>query len=296
MTKRNEYLLMAIFAALFWGLNGVAANLLFKRMPDTTPDWLTTNRLLISGVVLLLYLLIKRENIFLIFSSVKSAALILSFGIFGVYFAQSNFVRTLYYGNAAIATVLQYLAPALIVLVMAALNKKLPTLIESISVVLSFAGIVLLVTNGNFSHLVITPQTLWFGILSAIGLMLYTLIPRSLLQTENPILITGWGMTIGGLVSNFVSPVYNPSYRFDLIDISLLIFIIGFGSIAAFVLYIASLKMIEPQVVGMVGMLEPISATILSVQLIGVHLGTFQIIGVVLTLVAIWVMNRSEEK
>ena len=90
-------------------------------------------------------------------------------------------MRTLYYGNAAVATVLQYMAPALIVIFLAIFRHRWPQRQELIAVILSLVGIVLLVTNGNLAQLQISEKTLFFGILSALGLVAYTLIPGSLL-------------------------------------------------------------------------------------------------------------------
>jgi drug/metabolite transporter (DMT)-like permease len=287
---KNFYLAMAAAGALLWGINGVAANVLFDRVA-ISPDWLTTMRLFISGILILLYLLVTRQDIFSVWRSPRRAVQLLVFGLVGVYFAQSNFVRTLYYGNAAIATVLQYMAPAMIVVVMAIGRRVWPNRNEGLAVVMSVVGIVLLVTNGNLGALVVSKETLLFGILSAIGLVVYTLVPRSLLQTNNPLVVVGWGMFLGGFVANLYAPMTHVGVALDAVDWALLSFIVLFGSLAAFVLYLASLKKVRPETVGMLGMLEPVSATVLSAMLLGVKFEIWQVVGVVLTLVAIWLMN-----
>lgn len=152
-------------------------------------------------------------------------------------------------------------------------------------------GIVLLVTNGNLAQLQISEKTLFFGILSALGLVAYTLIPGSLLAENDAIVVVGWGMFMGGLAANFVAPLYHPAYHFDTIDLILLFFIVVFGSIVAFVWYIASLRKVAPETVGMLGMLEPLSATILSALVLGVSFHAFQVVGIVMTLGAILIMN-----
>ncbi len=284
--SKQWYVGMAAGGALFWGINGILSNMLFDRIA-ISPDWLTTARLLISGAALLLYSLIRRQNIFAIWRQPKNAVLLVSFGLIGVYFAQSNFVRTLYYGNAAVATVLQYMAPALIVIFRHRWSQRQ----ELIAVILSLVGIVLLVTNGNLAQLQISEKTLFFGILSALGLVAYTLIPGSLLAENDAIVVVGWGMFMGGLAANFVAPLYHPAYHFDTIDLILLFFIVVFGSIVAFVWYIASLRKVAPETVGMLGMLEPLSATILSALVLGVSFHAFQVVGIVMTLGAILIMN-----
>lgn len=265
--SKQWYVGMAAGGALFWGINGILSNMLFDRIA-ISPDWLTTARLLISGAALLLYSLIRRQNIFAIWRQPKNAVLLVSFGLIGVYFAQSNFVRTLYYGNAAVATVLQYMAPALIVIFLAIFRHRWSQRQELIAVILSLVGIV-----------------------SALGLVAYTLIPGSLLAENDAIVVVGWGMFMGGLAANFVAPLYHSAYHFDTIDLILLFFIVVFGSIVAFVWYIASLRKVAPETVGMLGMLEPLSATILSGLVLGVSFHAFQVVGIVMTLGAILIMN-----
>ena len=96
---------------------------------------------------------------------------------------------------------------------------------------------------------------------------------------------------MGGLAANFVAPLYHSAYHFDTIDLILLFFIVVFGSIVAFVWYIASLRKVAPETVGMLGMLEPLSATILSGLVLGVSFHAFQVVGIVMTLGAILIMN-----
>ena len=291
--KKYWYVGMAAGGALFWGINGILSNILFDRVA-ITPDWLTTARLLISGIVLLIYAVLRRQNIFAIWREPKSAIRLILFSLIGVYFAQSSFVRTLYYGNAAVATVLQYTAPAMIIILLALIQRRIPQRPEGIAVILSLIGVFLLVTNGQFDALQISFKTLLYGLMSAVGLVAYTLIPGPLLAKFDAILVVGWGMFIGGIMANFAAPLYHPSYHFDGIDLVLLSLIIVFGSIVAFVWYVASLKHVKPETAGMLGMLEPLSATILSALVLGVAFHGWQVVGIVLTLGAIVITNMAK--
>ena len=81
--SKQWYVGMAAGGALFWGINGILSNMLFDRIA-ISPDWLTTARLLISGAALLLYSLIRRQNIFAIWRQPKNAILLVSFGLIGL--------------------------------------------------------------------------------------------------------------------------------------------------------------------------------------------------------------------
>lgn len=58
----------------------------------------------------------------------------------------------------------------------------------------------------------------------------------------------------------------------------------GFGTVAAFWLYLTGLKYISPVVSGLVVCLEPLSAIVFSIVLLGDVLGLWQAVGVVLVL------------
>ncbi|WP_280950168.1 EamA family transporter [Weissella confusa] len=73
--SKQWYVGMAAGGALFWGINGILSNMLFDRIA-ISPDWLTTARLLISGVALLLYSLIRRQNIFCDLASTEERRLV----------------------------------------------------------------------------------------------------------------------------------------------------------------------------------------------------------------------------
>ncbi|MBD4920148.1 EamA family transporter, partial [Xanthomonas citri pv. citri] len=78
---------------------------------------------------------------------------IIAFGIFGVLFAQTSFLLSVFYGNAAIATILQSLGPSIIIIILAIKSKAIPRRLDIIAIFLSLIGVFLLVTNGNLGEL-----------------------------------------------------------------------------------------------------------------------------------------------
>src|SRR5699024_10430633 len=114
------------------------------------------------------------------------------------------------------ATALQYLGQAFILLVTCIRMWRTPTGKEGIALVLAVGGIFLLTTHGRFDSLVLSPQASFWGMLSALALMLYTLLPGILIERYGSSVITGYGMLIGGIVLGSVTKVWKMEVSLDL--------------------------------------------------------------------------------
>ncbi|GEO70380.1 DMT family transporter [Levilactobacillus acidifarinae] len=289
MTKKFAAVLAGT-GAIFFGISGVLSSILFARIA-VSPGWLVSARMFFSGLLLLAYLLITRQPIFKIWRSWRSAGLVIAFGVLGVCFAQSTFLLSLYYGNAAVATILQSLGPAILILLVAIAKRRLPRWLDIGAVGLSLIGILLLVTGGKLTSLVVpTPAFVW-GVASAFGIVAYTLIPCPLLEQNNSLTVTGWGLFIGGVAANCLTPLTAMPAGFDGLDFLLVAGIVVVGTLLAYAFYVESLNGLDPAVVSMLGTLEPLTATVLSVLCLNVSFCPIQFLGIVLTIVAILLIN-----
>ena len=252
--------------------------------------------MLFSGLLLLAWLAITKHNIFSVWSSVKSSLRIVAFGIFGVLFAQSSFLLSVYYGNAAIATILQSLGPSIIIIILAIKSKAIPRRLDIIAIFLSLIGVFLLVTNGNIGELSFSASALVWGLLSALGVCAYTLIPCPLIKEHPPLSLVAWALLIGGVISNFLHPVTNLPKNFDQTDLLLVSLIVVVGTLLAYSLYINSLKYTEPHIVGMLGMLEPVTAILISTLFLGVSFLGFQQLGIFVVFLSLFLINFPTKK
>ncbi|MGO3547832.1 MAG: EamA family transporter [Leuconostoc falkenbergense] len=117
-------IICGIISATLFGISGILASILF-RQAAVAPEWLVGVRMLCAGAVLLCVLtLFTKEAVFSVWQHTYSALLVVLFGLFGVLLAQSSFFLSVYYGDAATATVLQSLGPAIIVVLMSIYSKR----------------------------------------------------------------------------------------------------------------------------------------------------------------------------
>lgn len=134
---RIKGIILVIIGAMLWGISGTVAQYLFQEK-GFSAEWLVVIRLLASGLILLLYALMKdKQEIWAIWKSKHSILSLLLFSIIGMLGVQYTYFAAIKYGNAATATILQYLSPVIVTCYLALRTKKMPNLQEIIAVILA---------------------------------------------------------------------------------------------------------------------------------------------------------------
>jgi drug/metabolite transporter (DMT)-like permease len=299
MSEDNGKLrLMGIFlvlsAAVFWGVSGTVAQYLFQEH-GISVSWLVVTRLLVSGVLILSISLVKRDkNVWLIWKDHWQG--LLCFGILGLLAVQYTYFAAIEASNAATATLLQYLAPAMIVIFVAVKLKSLPTRTQILAIFLALLGTFLLVTHGNFGELSITGWALFWGIASAFALAFYTLQPINLLKKYGSFVVVGWGMIVGGIGMSFIHPPWKVEGSISFPSILAIMFVIIFGTLLAFVCYLESLKYLKATETSLLACAEPLSAAFLAVIWLKVSFGISEWVGAFCIMATIVILSRIKEE
>lgn len=257
--------ILAIMAAVFWGVSGTFGQFLFQER-GINVEWLITVRMLVSGIILLLYAkLSEKTKIFEIWSNKGDIIQLLIFSIAGMLSVQYTYFAAIKYSNAATATILQFCGPIIITIYISIKLRKIPEIKETLAILLATTGTILLVTHGNFHKLAISNTAFLFGLCSAIALAIYTLQPIKLLSKHTPSVVIGWGMFCGGLVFSFIKTPWDVEGHWDLLAYLYTGAIILFGTLIAFTFYLNSVKIIGGQKASLLASAEPLAATILAV-------------------------------
>jgi drug/metabolite transporter (DMT)-like permease len=278
---RYKGLVMVLVGATLWGLSGTVAQRLFQD-EGFTPGWLVTMRLLISGILLLITGCFRKNfhQVFAVWNDPKDRIRLVIFGIIGMLGVQYTYFVAIQTGNAATATLLQYLAPLFIMVYLAIKYNRIPIFQEFIALGLALLGTFLLVTNGSIHQLSVSSASIAWGLSSAIALAFYTLYPSGLLQRWGSEVIIGWGMIIGGIaLCPIASPWQIQGQHWSVITGLLVSFVIVFGTAIAFYLYIDSLRYITPTEASLLASAEPLSAVAASVIWLRLPLSLFEGIG-----------------
>lgn len=294
--NRRKGIILVMTGAIFWGIGGTVSKKLFQSGIDI--DWLVTTRLLIAGFLLLTVQFSgkERSQIFKVWKSKKAALQLIIFGLLGMLAVQYTYMASIKHGNAAVATLLQYLAPTMIIVYLLLRKQTVLTRQDLFTVSLALIGCFFLLTNGSISQLSVPTLAIVWGILSGVALAFYTLYAIPLLKQFDSLVIVGWAMIIGGLALSFV----HPPWQIDLRSLSLetylyLIFVILFGTMIAFWFYIESLQSLIPKESSLLGSIEPLAAVLTTVFWLKEPFGLYQWIGTACIIAMILIMALNKE-
>ena len=153
MMKRYEVIgiILTLLGATLWGVSGTSVQFIgnFRNM---NLEWLLTMRLITAGLLTVLYGWIRQGNaIFNVFRNWRDTLGLVIFGVFGMALCQYTYFRSIVIAGAGIATVLQYLAPSMIIIYLLVRYGKRPSTGEIISVILALVGTICLMGNNGFS-------------------------------------------------------------------------------------------------------------------------------------------------
>ncbi|MED4710107.1 DMT family transporter [Bacillus pseudomycoides] len=301
---RLKGIIMVITGASLWGLSGTAAQQLFQQ-ENVSTEWLVTIRLLISGIILLLFSSFgsKKSEVLGIWKQKAEANKIILFGLLGMLAVQYTYFASIQEGNAAVATLLQYLAPIFITVYLIFKWNIRPTKIDFISIVLSLIGTFFLLTNGSIDNLAVSAPAIVWGILSGLSLAFYSLYSKELLEKWSSSVIVGWGMIIGGVgvtVLHFLSTnefiLLSGMKYFQPNNLFLITFVVIFGTLIAFYLYLDSIRYLTPKETTLFGCTEPLAAIISSILILHVPFQSFQFLGALCIIVMVLVLSQKPDE
>lgn len=300
MKQQSRFLgiILAILGASFWGLGGTVSDYLFKQQ-NIDINWYVTARLLISGFLLLTIfkILNPRQSIFIVFRNVTNTIQLLIFSTLGMLLVQYAYMASINYGNAAIATLLQYIAPVYIILWFIIRKKETFKLFDVIVILLTLTGTFLSLTNGSLDSLMVSSSSMIWGIISGLSLAFYNIYASNLLSKFPAILVVGWAMLISGILMNFKAPIWQ--FTISQIDISVILYLafgIILGTAMAFFFFIKSLNYLSAKETTLFGTIEPVMAIVASaLWLKGVFL-SIQLLGIVLIIILILVLSLKKDR
>ena len=281
---------LTIAGGILWGISGVCGQFLFQSK-DVTASWLVPLRLVTAGFLLLCYYLIRdKGKAFDIWKTKRNRIDIIIYGLAGMMLCQYSYFQTIEWSNAGTATVIQYLGPALIVVWVCLQTKRLPEKKEVLGVILAVTGIFLIATHGNPTTLALSQKALIMGLISAVSVVIYTVKPARMQAEFDTPLILAWGMLIGGTALTIAFRPWNNKVIFDCETFTALTFIILFGTMAGFSMYMTGVKMIGSVKASLYSCVEPVASMVLTAVWMKVSFTTPDLIGTVFVIATIIIL------
>ena len=289
MMKRYEIIgiILTLLGATLWGVSGISVQFVgnFRNM---NLEWLLTMRLITAGLLTVLYGWIRQGNaIFNVFRNWRDTLGLIIFGVFGMALCQYTYFRSIVIAGAGIATVLQYLAPSMIIIYLLVRYGKRPSTGEIISVILALAGTICLMGNNGFSFESFRSDVLFWGLLSAVGVAVYSVSPVRLLATYGTIPIVGFGMLLSGLVAAVLFQQPHSYATWDVWTVVGCFNVVFLGTIVSFNAYLEGVKRIGAVSGSILSSIEPISAAFFGWALLGNQFNWVGILGMAMIIATV---------
>ena len=289
MMKRYEIIgiILTLLGATLWGVSGTSVQFVgnFRNM---NLEWLLTMRLIMAGLLTVLYGWIRQGNaIFNVFRNWRDTLGLVIFGVFGMALCQYTYFRSIVIAGAGIATVLQYLAPSMIIIYLLVRYGKQPSTGEIISVILALVGTICLMGNNGFSFESFRSDVLFWGLLSAVGVAVYSVSPVRLLATYGTIPIVGFGMLLSGLVAAVLFQQPHSYATWDVWTVVGCFNVVFLGTIVSFNAYLEGVKRIGAVSGSILSSIEPISAAFFGWALLGNQFNWVGILGMAMIIATV---------
>lgn len=275
---------LIVLASIIWGTMGIFGKLAFEY--GINPVTLTALRIFISSITMLISIILLERNLLKI--KKKDVPQLLAFAILAVALQRIAYFYTVDLTTATIAAVLFYTYPIFVTVHASLFLKEKLTFSIILAIVLTFSGVAFVVKAYEAAWLNANLLGLAFGMLTSLLFALYFLMTKKLRNSY-----TNWTLLLYG--DGLGAIALTPALCFSFSEIVsypqqlwLLILVIGlFPSLTAYLLFSYALKYVESSKGSILSVIEPLSAAIFSVTILGERFEPLQIVGVALVLAGI---------
>lgn len=299
MERRKEAgILITLGGGICWGISGCFGQFLFVEK-NITAEWLVAIRLIFAGALLIMMgFVIQKGKMLEVFKNKADTKQLLIFSLLGMLMCQYTYFAAIQHSNAGTATVLQFLNPLIILAVVCVKGRRLPSRVELWAIIAALLGTFLLSTRGDIYNMSLTGTALFFGLSSALGAALYSLLSGGLMKKYGVYVVVGYGMLFAGAIMvPFVRP-WNYPILWDTGTILGVLGVVVIGTAVAFSLFLKGVSLVGPFMGSLLGSIEPVTAIVVSVLFLGSMFHPVELVGFILilgTVLGLSFYSRKEE-
>jgi drug/metabolite transporter (DMT)-like permease len=293
---------LALLAAACWATGGLMAKWLFTDASPLNSGWpfpplgihleptvLAAGRACSAFLLLLIALAVGRRKDLVI--SRRDLPFFAVFGVAGLAMVHFTYFKTISLTNVATAILLEYLAPVIVLVIGVTFLRHKFTWALPAGVALSVAGCALVV--GAFGGgLVVSPEGIMWGLLSAAFFAGYSLMGTYAASRYSPYTTLVWGL---GFASLFWVVVLGPRAVLGVFSdshtVAAVLFMAVVSTVVPFAAFLTALKYIAPTNATVTSTVEPFLAAVGAFLLFGEKLTAMQMLGGVLVVMAIVVVQ-----
>ncbi len=286
---RTRGYLLVVTTATLWGFSGTLGKFLMQGA--VTPVTLVLARSLITAVVLFAYLALRHPATLRL--SRSTAIWVVAFGV-ALAVTQVFFFSAIERLNVAAAILLEYLAPALVVITAWLLQGKSISRVTIVSLITVLMGCALVVKAYDLEALSLSAAGVLFGLGAAAAFATYILIGEHLQQLGMSVSTSlFYGFSLTTILLLILQPPWKIAPETFIPSNLALLAIVGLlGTLIPFATFFAALRYIDASRATIVATLEPMVAGVLAFLWFGEILAWPQLLGGALVVGAIIGLQR----
>ncbi len=293
MNVKRKAILYIVVAGVLWGTSGIFFNLL-KPM-GYTPIQMTAMRGVVAAFFMIAYAVIKNKKLFKI--SLKE---LVFFGLSGlsIFGTAVSYFASIEASTVSTAVVLMYTAPVFVAFYSVLFFKEKMTVIKLVCI--SFIILGSIFVSGVLTDMVFSLWGVLLGLLAGVMYSIYNIFAKyEMMMDMNPVSASMYSFIfMGALAFAFCNPVSFVNITAEN-PIKAIPLIIGIGVVTCVIpyfLYTSSMKHLPAGTVSALGIIEPMSATIISVMFLNEKLSLIPATGIVLILVSVFVLSKNGDE
>ncbi|MEU9688993.1 DMT family transporter [Amycolatopsis japonica] len=271
-----------VLAGVLWGTGGLAGSLLASRA-GLHPLSVAAYRLLIGGVIATGYLWLTGGLRGLPRTPQARRRLLAVGGLFALF--QTSYFASVSLSSVSVATMTTIgSAPVLLAVATVVKTRRLPGAWTAVSLAGSLAGLALLQwTPGQEVNV----AGVLFALLAAAGFAALTLVTATRVEGLDPLPTTAFGCLIGGAALTPAALWFGMAVP---LQADVLVLVVYFGVVPtalAYAAYFRGLESAHPVLAALSALLEPLTAALLSMAVLGERLGAVGWCGAVVLIAAL---------
>lgn len=254
-------------------------------------ETLLFNKFLYAAIIMWVFLLIRKIP----FRFSRRAALTMAVACAGYIGMSTTLYISFDYISGSLATIVSFTFPAMIVAIEMITGREPVKLARILAVVLSFAGLCLIVWSPDMEVNLIG---VFFAFLAAVGYVIYLFgLSAESVKQENSFAVAGYVMTSAAAVNCIRCALSGkPMFATEPAQIGMMILLSVVCVFLAILFYAIGVRLIGPGNAALVNTLEPVLACIFGHFLVGDVLTTVMMIGSALVVAAVLITNLPEKK
>lgn len=280
--------MLIALAAFFWGISGGIAGVLLESGWDAAV--VSFYRGFVGLLFALGWLLLQREYYRLTNKWLWFWSLLAGLGVAGNF---TFYFLSIEYGDVAVAATLMYCAPVFVYLVSFALKLERPTAAKWLAIALVIVGVVLLTKLYAIGASGLSLIGIGAGLLAGLSYALFIFGFKYAAPHGSPSAVLTIAFTVLALVLLLPADIPQTISVINAPELPLFVALGILGAGLSFMLYVFGIKHAAPALASMVAMVEPVTATLFGVAVLGESLGIIQMVGMGIILITVTALSLS---